>query len=234
MSHRARVVGLTAAALLTTGLAAAPATAAEGSAPVTVADKVTVAQSDYAELDLLANDSDPDGDELAVCRFGDIPDAIRIEAMSSTGGDDDLSLIMVTGARPGTYTVTYYACDFEHLTPGTLTVVVTKTPKVKVKVTKTSKPGRLKVVNTSGFPVRFLWGSIDERKPDGTTVVRDKAVTVKVQRRSIIWIATGKRRPDSFAAGMVRGIKLPKGSKVLPPGAPTGDDAMGRVAFRWQ
>lgn len=239
MSLRARVAGLAAAALLTTGLAAAPATAADGSAPVTVADKVTLAESDYAELDLLANDSDPDGDELAICRFGDVPDGIGIETMSSTSGDEDQSMVLVGGRRPGTYTVTYYACDFDHLTPGTLTVTVTKAPKVKVKVTKTAKPGRLKVVNDSGFPVRFMWGSINEGKPDGSRMVRGKAVLIKVQRRSIVWVAAG-RGASSYDAGVVRGITLPKGTKPLPPGAPAGgnvptaDVVIERAAASWR
>lgn len=236
MSHRARLVGLTAvAALLTTGLATAPATAAEGAAPVTVADNVTFRQDGYTDVDLLANDSDPDGDELALCRLGDIPKGLDLMIASYVTGDqDDNGTVFVSASKPGTYTVTYYACDFDYLTPGTLTVVVEKAPKIKVKVTKTAKPGRLKVVNTSGFPIRFMWGSAQERKPDGATLVRDKAVVVKVQRRSIIWFAMNKRT-GAVDGGVVRGIKLPKGSEVLPPGAPKGGDGpMSRLATRWQ
>lgn len=233
MSPRARLAGLAATALLstglTTGLTAAPATAADGAAPVTTPDRISLTQYGYSEVDLLANDSDPDGDELAICRVGELPDGLEIMRMDE-GGD-----VAVFGMKPGTFTVTYYACDFDYLTAGTLTVTVEKAPKVKVKVTKTAKPGRLKVVNDSGFPVRFMWGSIDERKPDGSRVVRDKAVLIKVQRRSIIWVAAG-RGEGSYDAGVVRGIKLPKGGKVLPPGAPTEGsvESAGRVAARWR
>lgn len=125
---------------------------------------------------------------------------------------------MVFATRPGTYTLTYYACDFDHLTPGTLTVVVKKAPRIKLSVTRTKRPGHLRVVNRNGFPVQFMWGSIDEKKPDGRVRFTGSTV-VDVRRRSLIWFAFARRSPFP-KVGIVRGIALPKGTEALPPGAP--------------
>lgn len=228
MSLRSRAAVLAIAPLLLLG---APAYAAEGSAPITAPDRVTTQEGALKVVDVLANDTDADGDELVVCRMGDLPDGLEVVS-GDLVGKDPRSLAIFAG-RPGTYAITYYACDFDYLTPGTLTVVVAKAPRIKVSVTKLAqRPGHLKVVNRSGFPVRFLWGSADERKPDGNVRVVRKAV-ITVQRRSIVWYA-GSRRTADLDFGMVRGIALPEGSEVLPPGAPSGNGGLENLQRTWR
>ncbi|WP_182523319.1 Ig-like domain-containing protein [Nocardioides dongkuii] len=220
MSLLARPAALLAASalLLTgiTGIVAPPAGAAEGSAPVTADDELTVMTGGLGVVDVLANDTDPDGDDLAVCRLADVPQAL--EVIPSEDGE----LAVGARRRAGTWTITYYACDFDYLTPATLTVTVEKPLPVRVAVQKLpQRPGRLKVVNRSGFPVRFLWGSAQERRPDGAVRVRDRAVIVKVQRRSLVWAASGRPATTAVDRGVVRRIGLRQGAEELPPGAPS-------------
>lgn len=194
---------LSAGALLT-GATGAPAGAATGAAPVTVPDAVTLTTTQHREVDVLANDSDADGDALEVCRLGEVPAGLAVELW----GSDEQRRVYIVAGEVGTYTVTYYACDFAHLTPGTLTVTVTEAPPVRVRVRKLAqRPGRLLVVNRTGFPVRFAWGAADIDEPEGRRSVRRRAV-VTVRHRTIHWIAQS-RRAGTFQTGTVAGIALP-------------------------
>lgn len=78
MLSRPRVATLVAAALMITGVTTTQAHAAEGSAPVTAPDRLTVVQGGPGSVDVLANDTDADGDGLAVCRFGDQPQGLDV------------------------------------------------------------------------------------------------------------------------------------------------------------
>ena len=192
-------------------LTAAPTQAADGSPPVTVDDKVKLRFGQPAEVDVLANDSDPDGDELAVCRLGSIPRAREVFS-SGTGA------IFVAPTRrraAGTYTFTYYACDFEFLTPATVTVTVTAPPEVKVQKMP-ERPGVLRVRNTAKFPIVFMYGSFRQPGPDGTLPIAARtAKFVHVRRTRIDWIAAARRTGAMIDTGTIRNIKLPRG--VRPP-----------------
>lgn len=218
-SPRVAVVVVT--ALLLTVLSAAPVHADGGSAPVTAPDRVTAVAGLTKTADLVGNDSDPDGDDLAVCRLGPLPRGLQATIGDPATGDR--GSVILFGRGPGTYTVTYYACDFTYLTAGTLTVTLTKPPEVRVSVHKLARPGRLRVANRSGFPVVFAWGSTGEDEPDGVVTVKGRPVVVHVRRRSLVWYASARRYP-TLDRGVVRGIRLPRGVEELPPGAPSARD----------
>ena len=218
----AAVAGMTMVVATSSG-----AVAAGGSAPVTVADRVEGRADTIIEVTPLRNDSDPDGDQLAVCRLGRVPAGLTAERL------DDRTLWLVA-SRPGTYTLDYYACDFQHLTRGTITVVATPAAVIDLRIRKLRQPGKLRVVNRSAFRVSFAWGSVKEEKADGSRWIGPgRHVVIRVRRPSIVWAAVNLYQ-DAFEVGAVRGIRLPKGTKALAPGAPKPgrmDQAfMGRLA----
>lgn len=234
MTLRTRVAGLTLAPLLLAGLAvAAPATAVPRSAPVTAPDTVSIARGSGELVDLLANDTDADGDELAVCRFGDVPRGLEMSTSTEPEEGPGQVIVFAQRAKPGRYVVTYYACDFESLTPGTLTVVVTPNPMDRFKVRKLpNRPGKLRVVNRAPFAVSLAWGSIEEERPDGRLrIAADSVRVIDVRRPSLFWMAINMRR-EAFKLGVVRGIKLPPGVDALPPGAPDREALVLRAAGR--
>lgn len=213
------LVGAMAMAMVSVGAAQATT----GSPPVTVNDAITITAGHSAEPDVLANDSDPDGDPLALCRLGRVPGGIDAEIFQDQ--------LMVFALKPGTYTVTYYACDYSYLTPGTLTVTVKAPPPLFAKVVKGKWPGTIRVFNNGKFGFQFLWGSYKKRHADGRiSVPAHTSVRVRVRRVSIVWIAVNERK-GAFKAGITRGIALPKGAHALPPGAPP--TALRTMPPRW-
>jgi hypothetical protein len=204
----AAVVGL---GLGLSTLVAAPATADEASdAPVTAPDRVTVwaggSMFSGAAVDVLANDTDPQGDKLEVCRVG--PSASRyVEASAFMGS---LSITVRRRAKAGTYVLTYYACDFDYLTPGTVTVTVKKAKRIRVAKIP-GRPGKLRVVNPNSRRVVVLWGSQDEEKPDGQIRLGGhKRAVITVTRERVFWFAYFPRIFVLVGQGTVRGITLPK------------------------
>lgn len=217
----AAVLGLTMVIASSSG-----AVAAGGSAPVTVGDRLEGRAGSLLEIAPLRNDSDADGDPLELCRLGTVPPGLEAELF-----DDDT--IMVVAARAGTYTLDYYACDFDHLTRGTITVVATPAAVISLRIRKLRQPGKLRVVNRSAFRVSFAWGSAEEDRADGSRWIRPGGrVVISVRRPSIMWSAANLHQ-DVFKLGAVRGIRLPKGTKALAPGAPKPgqlDQSFGRFA----
>lgn len=216
--------------LATTGATSATSASGDepgGARPVTVPDRVTVKALQGVSIDPLVNDSDPDGDDLTICRLGPVPDGL-----SAFNLDDE---IMVQPQRGGTFTLDYYACDFEYLTKGTITVVATPATVLRVQVRKTHKPGRLRVVNHSSVKVSFAWGSVKEDRADGSRWLRPGQHTVfTVRRPSIVWVAADSEGTVSVVRA-VRGIQLPHGTKALAPGAPKGHhlpEGFGGADFR--
>lgn len=188
----------------------ATAGTARAAEPVVVGDAVSGYAGAIVEVTPLANDSDPDGDDLAVCRVADSP----YKKVTFFEVDDQVVLFLDPRIKSGTYTFTYYACDFETLVAGTITLTVKKAPKIKAKALP-GRPGMIKVTNPAGFRIVFLYGSFKNENPDGVVkIARNSAVTFRVRRTTIDWVAYAPRNGFS-AMGHVRGIKLPPGT--TPP-----------------
>jgi hypothetical protein len=174
----ARWLTTIAAAALLLGLGA-PAYAATGAPPVTNPDVVQVRAGDFATADVTANDKDPDGDQLQVCRLGPVPRAL--EAAVADG-----QLVLVTSLRAhGTYTLTYYACDDSYLTAGTVTVVVGP-PRPSFDIQPVARAGKhdvvLKLVNTyRNKTFRCAWGPLHSDRVVGRATVKpDTTVRVRI------------------------------------------------------
>lgn len=192
--------GLTGAVLAVSG-AVALAPPASAAPPVAVDDHTMMYPGQVRVFDVLANDSDPDGDDLALCRVG------------ATSGEveyfvDDDKLVVFGGEDTGEdLTITYYACDFETLVPATLTISFREIHEVRV--VKADRPGRLRVTNDNPRAVQFLFGSFHEPRPDGRMrVPAHETVVVRVHRHHIGWVAI-LARSVLAGTGHVRGIELP-------------------------
>lgn len=198
-----RAVVVVAVLTATTGVTLAqPASAAP---PVAVDDHRSMYAGQERIIDVLRNDSDPDGaDELGLCRVAEPGDG---DAHYAAFIEDDMLFVYVDDDVRGDITITYYACDYETLVPATLTISVT--PVRRVHVVKLDRPGRLRVTNDNDRAVRFLYGSFKEARPDGRAWVEaHDSLVVRVDRHRIDWIAILAR---SVLAGIghVRGIELP-------------------------
>jgi hypothetical protein len=194
---------LTAVAVVALGLVAPAAAEAAptGSPPVTAPDgPVVLYPGQLRTVDVLANDTDPDGDELAVCRLGKERQRELVLSLFS----DSLDVMVDTGARPGTYAFTYYACDLAFLTPGTVTVEVRALPRVDVTQVR-GRPGVVRVRSRADFPVRFLYGSFDQQGPDGVLRVPARSSrTVRLTRRVVDWMVFDRRGELFVASGTIR------------------------------
>jgi hypothetical protein len=217
--------------LATTGLAgllaaslglvvtAAPAQAAP---PVATNDTASMYAGNGREVDVLANDTDADSpDDLVVCRLGK-ESYKRVFAESL--GDGVVFVYSLPSAKPGTYTFTYYACDYEGLVPATLTVTIDPEPEVTAKAIP-GQPGKIKVTNPADFKISFFYGSFKEPEPDGTVkIARNSSIILSVRRTQIDWVAY-TRQGDFIKQGKIKNI-------VLPPG--TTPPAAGRFGHRVQ
>jgi len=210
---RRAVASLLTLAVAALGLAvtAAPAQAV---APVTAGDSTSMYAGNGREVNVLANDTDTDSPgDLAVCRLG--TESYK-RVFAEYVGDGVLFVYSLPKAKPGTYTFTYYACDYEALTPGTLTVTIEPEPEVTAKALP-GKPGKIKIKNPADFKIRFLYGSFKEESPDGTVKVpRNSSVIIGVRRTRIDWVAY-TRKGDFITQGTIKGIVLPPGT--TPPAA---------------
>jgi hypothetical protein len=194
-SARRVVTGGLATGLLVTVLGSgllAPATADETPAPVVVGDTVSLYPGEFKTVDVLANDSSPSGQDLALCRFpdpdftgDDLPPVIAFQDKESGPG------AVAVFARPfkaRDTTIDYFVCDHVHLVPAVLTVDVRDV--APVIVTKTGKPGQLKVTNTNDARIVWKYGGRAERRADGKVAVpAGDTRIVRVHRHAIVWIA---------------------------------------------
>lgn len=192
-------------------LGAQPASAdAATDAPVTKADKATVWTGSSKVVNVLANDTDPQGDPLAVCRVGESPYRNVGLGIEGGGGGSELFVFASPRAKAGTYVLTYYACDFEYLTAETLTVTVKKSTPVRVTKIE-GRPGKLKVVNPNSRRIVMMWGDPRRERPDGSLrLPGHEAEVITVERRSIFWVAFFPRDGAIAGMGTVRNIALPK------------------------
>jgi hypothetical protein len=230
MSPRRALPTLAAAALAVLGLAVvspAPAAhAATGSPPVTAPDNVTVLQANTAAVKPISNDHDADNDLLALCRVG--TEHYRGLAVDFFG--DELDVFAKPKAKPGVYTFTYYACDYNYLVPGTINVTVEALPEIPVKKVA-SRPGVLRVSNPTDFAMRFLYGSFDEDQPDGSLLIaKGDTAVIKVHRTRIDWVASSRRGDVFLGSGHVSGIQLQRTAARHLPHVALG----GRLADLWR
>lgn len=157
-------------ALVGTVLLPSPVVAATGAPPVTQPDVVQARADEPSVLEVLDNDSDPDGDVLAVCRVADAPPGLEAELYEGQ--------LFVYPSRPGTYSFTYYACDNSYLTAGTVTVRVAK-PRPVVDVVPTRRPGTYRIINTFRHQsFRCEWFVDDETEPVGHRRVAPRSSVV--------------------------------------------------------
>jgi hypothetical protein len=214
MNPRRALVPLLGLAFALLGLAAPgsvpAAQAVTGSPPVTTPDSVTVLQGNAATVQPVNNDHDPDNDLLAICRLG----TEHYRGLETDFFANDWGVFAKPNAKPGTYTFTYYACDYSYLSAGTITVTVKELPKIKV--TKIDgRPGALRVKNPVNRRIVFLYGSFQEDRPDGRVIIAKRdTVVIRVHRTRIDWIATSPRGDIFYGTGHVRGIELPRGQRA--------------------
>jgi hypothetical protein len=214
MSPR-RTGTLLALALASFGLAVTPALvpaaqAVTGSPPVTAPDAVTVLQGNGATVQPVNNDHDADNDLLAICRLG----TEHYKGLSVDFFVNDWEVFAKPNTKPGTYTFTYYACDFSYLIPGTITVTVEELPTISVKKIG-SQPGKLRVTNPADFKIRFLYGSFKEDQPDGNLIIaKGDSIVINVHRTRIDWVATNRKGDLYLGTGHVTGIKLARSAPM--------------------
>ena len=162
---------------------------------MTAPDRVTLHAGEGDRVDVIANDSDPDGEQLEVCRLGALHRALR----ESTVQDGELVVIAHRKAL-GTYTVTYYACDSSYLTAGTLTVKVTPpAPTLDIVAVEGAPPGRVRLVNTYKHKTfHCRWMPLDSDRIEGK-------VTVPPSSTVVIRVKTAELQVDCNGGNVVYG-----------------------------
>jgi hypothetical protein len=201
----ALLIGALAALGLTVDPPAVPAAGAvTGSPPTTTPDPVTLLQGNAVATHPVNNDHDPDNDLLALCRVG----TEHYQGLAVDFVGDELDIFAKSQAKPGSYTFTYYACDYSYLVPGTVTVTVQKRPEIPVRKIA-ARPGALRVTNPTSAAMRFLYGAFSEDQPDGSALIGKRdTVVIPVHRARIDWIATSRKGDLLLGTGHVTGIKL--------------------------
>ena len=204
----ARLLGGAAAVLLGTVPAAYAAT---GSPPVTNPDVLTVHAGEVRPVDVTANDKDPDGDQLQVCRLGPLP-----RALAGSGIQDGVLYVAASRRAHGSYTLTYYACDESYLSAGTLTVGVKPAlPTLDLVPVGDAPPGRFRIVNTYKHTAfHCSWHPMGVDKLEGKAVVRARStVVITVHEASFELDCTSPHAGYSFgfesAAGRVVRVAQP-------------------------
>jgi hypothetical protein len=211
---------------LLAGLVAVPPAqaAATGSPPVTAPDSATLLQGNFVAVFPIKNDHDPDNDLLTICRLG----TEHYKGLEVGFFGDEFDVGASTKAKPGTYTFTYYTCDYSYLVPGTITVTVEELPEIKVSP---AGVGKIRVKNPFDFKIRFLYGSFKEGSPDGKVLIAPKGkVVLPVHRSKIDWVAYNRKGTIFCGTGHVKGIELRAGER-LPTGTPS---LSPRLAQAWR
>lgn len=188
--------------------AAPPATAAP---PVTFDDQGSMYEDQFKYFDVLENDSDPDdSDALALCRTSSQDEQGPYFAWAD-GDQVAVDLREVEG--PAEIVITYYACDYETLVPGTLTINVKAIEPVRV--TRAARPGRIRVTNLNDRRINFSWGNFFIEQVDGQVrVPGHDTVVVRVHRRTVHWIAMFGYQ-TVVDNGIVRRIELPPRGRTV-------------------
>jgi hypothetical protein len=205
-------------------VAVPPAQAATGSPPTTAPDAVSVYQGNFVPVFPVKNDHDPDNDLLTICRIG----TEHYKGLDVGSFGDEFDVGVSPNAKPGSYTFTYYTCDYSYLVPGTITVTVQELPEIKV--TPLGR-GQIRVKNPFDFKIRFLYGSFREGAPDGKVLIAPGAkVVLPVVREKIDWVAYNRKGTLFCGTGHVKGIKLRAAGRH--PAGPVG--LSPRLAQAWR
>ncbi|MGY2704502.1 hypothetical protein ACVW2K_004086 [Nocardioides sp. HB32] len=192
--------------------------------PVTQGETVTLwAGTSGAVVKLLANDSDPDGEKLQVCRFGEAQPDWRLDVEPEDGERNGRVEVSLDPSATGVYTYDYQVCDRSYLVPATLTLDVQPVGVTTVeKVPR--RPRLLRVTNPDQHRVFFLWGP--PSADDFLGIVRiasGGSQLVRAGTSRVDWAA-------GFAEGEVgvyTGYGTVRGLK--PSGNPRPASAVGRV-----
>lgn len=157
------------------------------------------------KVPVLANDSDPDGDELEICRVGAVDRGLRVyeprpwyeedESFSLDEVEGDLTVRVARGMAAGGLEATYYACDTTTLSPATLRVRVPRPRPVSVKPVA-GKPGRFVVRNTQSFPldVYYSWREPNSETTAGRSLRAGRRFTFAIPVERGTWFAVNVRR----------------------------------------
>ena len=212
---------------LSAGLSSVPAAqAVTGSPPVATPDSGELYPGNAVFLQPVNNDSDPDNDQLTICRLG----TEHYKGLAADFSGNDFAVFSRLRVRPGTYTFTYYVCDYSYLTAGTITITVKEPPNIKVKKLA-NRPGKLRVTNPADFKIRFLYGSFKEDRPDGRVLIdKHDSVVITVHRTRIDWIAFNRKGDIFLGTGHVLGIELPGGDRAPADGV----SLPARLADAWR
>lgn len=220
---RARVLAIPALVLAAlTAVLTAPAHALEvdPEAPVVVDDSVTMWPGETRDVDVLANDTDPAGGDLAFCRvpgpFGPSQGPVSLYDPAVFGDDWGDGLLVETSARArGTVVADYYVCNHTHLSPAHLTVTIR--PVQPVDVVPARKRDHVRVTNHNDRRITFV--AVEPHRCDLDAIARVPAgqqASVEVHHPKLRWYALiGRGVADT---GTVRGIAMSE--PVKSPASP--------------
>ena len=200
-------LALALSASLALSIAPSPAWAdGETEPPVAVDDAFTAYAGGFKSLKVLANDTDPQGAELSVCKIKGVPES-TYDDFAATPNGDRIDFRDFLG-EPRTVTLTYYVCNDEFLTPATVTVTLVSTKELRV--TKLDKPGRLRFTNPNDFRVIVMYGRPRAIAPYWFRLPAHGSAMKRVDRHRIRYMAFGIRNQAQVGSGLIRGIELPK------------------------
>jgi hypothetical protein len=217
MSQRRRAALITALLGITASVASVSGASAAGNAvPVTADDTLSF----YAQhgiggggfVRVLRNDTD-DADDLAICRVSS-NNPRHVDAQIIETGLE----VTAVRTKPGTYTLTYQACDYSYLVPATLTVTIKKPGEVTLHKIA-DRPGRLKARNPNDVSAFLGWGPRRLDHLDGHVRLAPHSTRViTVHRHRIRWVAAiaGPEESLFVGYGLIRHIALPPASRPAP------------------
>lgn len=201
------------------------------------ADQLSQYAGSYGSLDVLANDTDPNGLALKVCDHSDIPESQGFLSLT----DGLLSLYINEGVMEP-IDFDYANCNgrdevWHH---GTVTVL----QAINLIVRKVhGQPGYLKVTNkNTDLTGEVLYGSFAEMMPDGYVDVAPSSTLVfkirkglKHRHADIDWVGSGFDSKDTFlslGSGTVTNVHYPSVDVATPRMARPTSAPMNKSALK--
>lgn len=219
--------------------------------PVARPDRIVAFEGDDLSPNVVANDTDPDGDTVTVCRAGtpslrsarvEVDDITEYSASGSSGSSQTREHLSVTGelyvgvprsTRPTTFTVPFQVCDDSYLVATTLTVRVIHVPDVRI-TRAFGHPGFVRVHNPSGRRATVsLNAPFTSRSPwFGEVAMRPhSARDVRVDSRTVQWEAYTPGASGHFmGSGTVRGVVVPRGWRPMSEPVEMSSATVGRAS----